>query len=435
MDHPPLPIPADLRKAIGIFADAGYQCWLVGGAVRDGFLGRNSDDFDLATDAPPESVQKIFRRTIPTGLQHGTITILLGDHQFETTTFRRDGDYSDGRRPDSISYADNIFEDLARRDFTINAIAFDLINSRLADPHRGREDLKRKIIRAIGNPVDRLEEDGLRSIRACRFAGQLGFSIEAETKTAISSHHANIPGLSIERIWVELKKIMAVPAPSISLELFRETGLLEVLLPELQSLSETHNAGYRLALRVCDAAPARNLPLRLGALFHNVNESSPAGANITETILRRFKASNADRERTVRLVRECTFEYCSEWTDGTLRRFITDIGLDLIDDVLALRSLIDGASELSIEEKNRRLADGIELKKRVSSVLESGDPLDIKDLAVNGSQLMEELHMEKGRTIGRLLRHLLDCVLDRPEFNNQETLLKLGRNWLDKSRQ
>ncbi len=424
MDNPPLPIPDDLRKATSIFSEHGFQCWLVGGAVRDGFLGRISDDFDLATDATPESVQRIFKRTIPTGMQHGTITILLGRHQFETTTFRRDGDYSDGRRPDSISYADNILEDLARRDFTINAIAYDLVNGRLADPHNGRDDLQQKIIRAIGNPVDRLKEDGLRSIRACRIAGQLEFRIEKQTKEAISSHHANISGLSAERVWVEFKKIMAVPAPSISMELFRETGLLELLLPEFHWLVNDRRGScgeaYTKSLRACDAASSENFPLRLAALFHSLGDEH------VEAILRRYKASNADRERTLRLVRERAFEYRPDWSDGEIRRFMAGVGLDLLDDLLALKALVDG---------NAQLAHIHELDQRISCVLKSGDPLSVKDLSLNGSILMDELHMKKGRKIGNLLGFLLDQVLENPALNNRETLLELGRNWLKDSRQ
>ncbi len=159
----------------------------------------------VTTSARPKQVQRLFEKTIATGIKHGTVTILLGSNQFETTTFRKDGEYSDGRRPDRVAYSKDIHEDLARRDFTINAIAWDLINNRLLDPHNGREDLKRSIIRAIGVPSDRLEEDGLRSIRACRFASQLGFRIDPDTMNAINSTQANIPAISIERIWEELK--------------------------------------------------------------------------------------------------------------------------------------------------------------------------------------------------------------------------------------
>jgi tRNA nucleotidyltransferase/poly(A) polymerase len=162
----PVRIPDDLKKVAGIFKESSRQCWLVGGAVRDGLLGRKTGDYDLATDARPEEVVGMFRRTIPTGIRHGTVTIILGSHQFETTTFRRDGKYSDGRRPDDITWSDNILEDLARRDFTINAIAWDLINSTLMDPHNGRGDLKNRTIRAIGVPAERFSEDALRSIRA-----------------------------------------------------------------------------------------------------------------------------------------------------------------------------------------------------------------------------------------------------------------------------
>ena len=450
MEKPPVHIPDDLNKAARIFDGAGYQCWLVGGAVRDGLLGRNSEDFDLATDARPEDVLKLFRRTIPTGIRHGTVTILLGNHQFETTTFRRDGDYSDGRRPDSISYSTDIREDLARRDFTINAFAWNLVENRLLDAHGGRKDLNAGIIRAIGVPRERFEEDGLRSIRACRFASQLGFTIDPATLNAISGTLDRVPGLSVERIWEELKKILRSPSPSRGLHLFRETGLLKILLPELDACVGVEQKGmhaldvFEHSLAACDAAPSPNLPVRAAALFHDIAKPSVKderdggeptfhrheieGARLTEEILNRYKASNAEKDRITRLVRHHMFHYTGDWTDAAVRRFMNRIGLDLLDDLMVLR--LADASAIA-PGRPAPVAHLRELIERIDGILESEAALSIRDLAVSGRDLMEELEMRGGPMMGRLLEHLLDCVLEDPEVNNREKLLDMARRWLE----
>lgn len=450
MSRPPVAIPDDLKKTVQVFANASRQCWLVGGAVRDGLLGRSSEDYDLATDAEPEEVVKMFRRTIPTGIKHGTVTILNGSHQFETTTFRKDGEYSDGRRPDAVAYSRDIHEDLARRDFTINAIAWDLINRRLLDPHAGREDLKKKIIRAIGTPSERLEEDGLRSIRACRFASQLGFRIHPDTLSAISNTQANIPSISAERIWEELKKIFATQKPSVAFRLFKDTGLLGILIPELEACAGVAQKGRHVfdvfdhSLAACDFTDTDNLPVRTAALFHDVGKPAAKdidedgevifhrhdimGAEITNRILERFKTSNALRDRAVRLVRHHMFHYTSDWTDAAVRRFIARVGLDLIDDLLKLRLADASAIAPGLSDATGHLKDLID---RVDGVLKAETALRISDLAVNGKDLMEYLGIKPGRILGKLLNHLLECVLEDPECNNKERLLDMGRRWLE----
>ncbi len=450
MSRLPVPIPDDLKTAARIFSEASKQCWLVGGAVRDGFLGRKSEDYDLATDAEPEEIIQIFRKTIPTGIKHGTVTILLGSHQFETTTFRRDGEYSDGRRPDKVAYSKDIHEDLARRDFTINAIAWDLVNNRLLDPHNGREDLKKCIIKAIGVPSDRLEEDGLRSIRACRFASQLGFRIDPDTMNAINSTQANIPAISIERIWEELKKIFASPKPSTAFQLFEETGLLNILIPELQICVGVGQKGrhvldvFNHSLRACDKASEGNLPVRVAALLHDIakplvketdadgdvifHRHDIVGAEITESIMNRFKASNAVRDRIVRLVRHHMFHYSSDWTDAAIRRFMARVGLDLLDDLMALRLADASAIAPDLPDATSHLR---ELISRIDGVLESEATLSIGDLEVNGKDLMNQLGLKPGPVLGTMLNYLLDCVLEDPDTNDHERLLDLGRRWLE----
>ncbi|PIE04449.1 MAG: polynucleotide adenylyltransferase [Spirochaetales bacterium] len=450
MTLPPVKIPKDLHTAAKIFAEAGYQCWLVGGAVRDGLLNKATEDFDLATDAEPETVTRLFKRTIPTGIKHGTVTILLGKHKFETTTFRRDGKYTDGRRPDSIHYSTDILEDLSRRDFTINAIAWDLINRRLLDPHKGRQDLKKGIIRAIGKPRERLNEDGLRSIRACRLASQLNFRVESRTLEAISGTLENVPGLSIERIWEELKKILRSPSPSTALNLFAQTGLLKIILPELDECRGVTQKGrhtldvYDHSLAACDAAPAGSPAVRTAALFHDIakprvkttdsrgevifHNHDTVGAEMTDSILKRMKASNAERERVVRLVRHHMFHYTSEWTDAAVRRFMNRVGLDILDDLMALRQ----ADAAAIAPGRTPLLTHLEeLVERVDGILESETALSIGDLAVNGRDIMSALNIKGGPAVGELLKYLLECVLEDPEVNQREKLLEMARRRID----
>lgn len=450
MDRPPVKIPQDLKTTARIFADAGYQCWLVGGAVRDGLLGRSSEDYDLATDAPPENVVKLFRRTIPTGIKHGTVTILLGSHLFETTTFRTEGAYSDGRRPDEVSYSTDILDDLARRDFTINAIAWDLIHEKLLDPHGGRQDLDSRIIRAIGIPAKRFDEDGLRSIRACRFAAQLGFSVHPATLDAIKGALSKIPNLSPERIWDEMKKILVAPEPSKAFNLFRRTGLLSVILPELSACIGVTQKGRHIydifdhSLKTCDSAPNDNIPLRAAALFHDIGKvptkkvndagevifhgHDSAGAELTEGILKRFKASNAHIDRITRLVRHHMFYYTSDWTDAAVRRFMVRIGLDILDDLLALRVADASAISPDLPEATSHL---LELMNRIDGIIKSDQALGVKDLYVDGSILINELGISPGPKLGTLLDYLLDCVLEDPEMNEKGKLLELSQRWLE----
>ncbi|MDF1567776.1 MAG: CCA tRNA nucleotidyltransferase [Spirochaetaceae bacterium] len=450
MNRPPVNIPKDLKTAARIFADAGYQCWLVGGAVRDGLLGRGSEDYDLATDAPPEIVIKLFHRTIPTGIKHGTVTILMGSHQFETTTFRTEGTYSDGRRPDEVSYSTDIMDDLARRDFTINAIAWNLIDEELRDPHNGRQDLDSRIIRAIGEPAERFDEDALRSIRACRFAAQLDFTVHPATMEAIKGALLKIPNLSPERIWEELKKILAAPEPSKAFNLFRRTGLLSIILPEVAACIGVTQKGRHVldvfdhSLKTCDTAPRNNFPLRAAALFHDIGKPptktlnsdgevifhghESAGAELTEGILRRFKASNAHIDRVTRLVRHHMFHYTSDWTDAAVRRFMVRIGLDILDDLLALRVADASSIAPDLPEATSHL---LELLSRVDGILDTEQALSVKDLCVNGGILMKELGIDPGPKLGTLLDYLLDCVLEDPNFNEEGKLLELGRRWLE----
>jgi len=450
MDKPPVHIPQDLKSVADIFFRASRQCWLVGGAVRDGLLGRDSEDYDLATDAEPDEVISLFRRTIPTGIKHGTITIMMGSHLFETTTFRCDGDYSDGRRPDKVTYSKDIDEDLSRRDFTINAIAWDLINNKLHDPHNGKSDLDKQIIRAIGIPADRFQEDGLRSIRACRFSSQLGFTIHTETEKAIGENLSNIPYLSAERIWEELKKILVSEKPSTAFRLFLSTGLMELLIPELAVCAGVEQKGkhvldvFEHSILACDKTNRKNLPLRAAALLHDIGKPivktkdengeiifhrhEIIGAEITEKILYRYRASNADRIQITNLVRHHMFHYTSDWTDAAVRRFMARAGINLLDDLINLR--IADASAITPEE-SPPTAELEELLNRISMIEQSETALTIKSLNVNGKDIIRHLGIKPGPVLGEILDFLLDRVLENPDYNEHIQLLDMAAEWFE----
>ncbi|MEJ2664605.1 MAG: hypothetical protein P8107_11280 [Spirochaetia bacterium] len=273
-----LHVPKELKDFALTCKQHGYQCFLVGGAVRDLLMRRTVKDFDLATNALPRQVMKLFKRVIPTGLQHGTVTVLYKKYQFEVTTFRIEGRYEDFRRPESVEYAASIDEDLKRRDFSINAIAYDLQTGTLLDPFHGREDIKAKIIRAIGNPEERLQEDALRTLRACRFACVFRFEIEEETLQAIIRTAALINRISKERIRDELVKIIASDIPSRGFELLSKVKLLPFIMPELEACKGVTQPAmhcfdvYFHSLYSCDAVPAANLTVRLAALLHDIGK-------------------------------------------------------------------------------------------------------------------------------------------------------------------
>ena len=447
----PGPIIAVCRSLIS----GGYEAWLVGGAVRDLVLGRAAHDFDVATSAKPDEVTQVFgrRRVIPTGAAHGTVTVLVGEGEarasIEVTTFRGEGAYSDGRRPDSVEFVSDLVEDLRRRDFTINAIALHPIDGRLADPFEGRRDLEVRILRAVGDAVARFGEDGLRVMRAVRFAAQLDFALEPATEAAIPGALDILRKVSAERVRDELLKLLAASRPSAGLRLMATSGILGVVLPELVEGIGLHQNRYHSydvwehTVRAVDATPAVEgddlAIVRLGALLHDVakprtaapKEGSPTensffghdlvGADMSELICRRLKLSTRDRERVVALVRHHMFWYTPEWTGATVRRFIGRVGLDVLPSLFALR-----AGDVRSRGKDEDPGVEIdELKKRIDDEVASARALKIADLAIGGTDVMRILDVKPGRIIGDVLKALLERVLEEPALNTVEALSAL----------
>jgi tRNA nucleotidyltransferase (CCA-adding enzyme) len=445
-------VPPAVLGVLRTLRDGGKQAWLAGGAVRDLLriaLGEElapPQDFDVATDALPEEVQRLFPRTAPTGIAHGTITVLADEHKIEVTTFRGEGPYLDGRRPSSVTFLGDIGGDLARRDFTVNAMAWDPVSGDLRDPFGGVGDLRCGLLRAVGDPLERFREDGLRPMRAVRFACTLRLALDRATERAIPEALDVFAKVAWERIRDELTKLLLRgDPPSRGLRLLRRTGLMARLAPELlegigfeQNQYHAYDV-FRHTLRAVDFAPAQ-LTVRLAALLHDVGKPRSAqppeprgehtfykhefvGEELTKQILQRLRYSTKEVERVALLVREHNWYYRPEWNDATVRRTIARVGPDALADLWALRRADLRARGRLVEEG---LANQQELESRFEAELRRASALTVKDLAIGGNDVMAELRIPPGPHVGKILTALLDCVLDDPELNTRETLLRLA---------
>ncbi|MBW2733373.1 MAG: HD domain-containing protein [Deltaproteobacteria bacterium] len=437
-------VPAHVVSICRDLQAQGFEAFAVGGAVRDLLLGREVSDWDVATNARPEEVQRVLGRCIPTGIKHGTVTVLRDDDAVEVTTYRGEGAYSDGRHPDGVEFLDELLADLQRRDFTINAMAFDPVCGELRDPLEGRADLDARVIRAVGQPLDRMREDGLRTMRAVRFATVLEFQIEDETRHAISHALDVFLQVSGERVRDELLKMLRARRPSCGVELMRETGLLDLVLPELVenvglSQNEHHQEDvYQHSLRVCDAVQGDAI-MRLTGLLHDIGKvrmvvadppgrSGPtfhghegAGAAMCVEIAARLKLSNEQTQRMEHLVAHHLFALQPPTTKAGVRRLIKRVDERWLDDLFELRRA-DVTGRPGEEEALDALRD---LRERINETLAFGDPLDIKALAIGGADLMGHTKRDAGPWVGRVLRGLLDRVLEEPSMNTREALLPL----------
>jgi tRNA nucleotidyltransferase/poly(A) polymerase len=436
-----------LKEVAALFGGRGKKAYLVGGAVRDLLRGRAAQDWDLATDALPEEVMALFPRAVPTGIKHGTVTVFFKGRSLEVTTFRTEASYTDGRHPDQVRYAATIEEDLSRRDFTMNALAFTLPKGPLIDLFGGGEDVKNRVIRCVGAGEERFREDGLRPLRAVRFAAQLGFEIEPRTLAAIPGARGITAQVAPERIRDELDKILATGEPSAAFLLMEKTGLLELLLPELGRCRGVVQKGFHRfdvldhSLLACDYAARRGASpqVRLASLFHDIGK--PATRKLDESgvwtfyhheresamlagdILTRFRYPHAFRDGVVHLVAEHMFHYEETWGDAAVRRFLIRVGEENLRDLLELRKA-DAYAAAGIEPGGGLLAP---LMDRIDTVLAQGRAFTLKDLAVSGDDL-KHVGVEPGPRMGIILRELLESVVDDPELNNREMLLEIAGN-------
>lgn len=439
-------VPQILHDFGDTFHNAGHECFLVGGAIRNMIAGFEITDYDFATDARPEKVMKLFKRVIPTGIKHGTVTVLFRHHKLEVTTYRTEGAYSDSRRPDTIEFLPSIEEDLGRRDFTINSMALDLHTGELLDLHGGREDIASGLIRAIGNPEERFEEDPLRIMRACRFTAQLGFSIESETFTAAARLAPRIGSVSSERIRDELEKILLSDKPSQGLLAMDRAGILALILPEMSEGKGLDQKGFHdfdvftHSLFACDASP-KDLIVRLAALFHDIGKprsvsydeaSIPSfhrheqlSADMTRVILDRLKFPRAAQRSVYHLIEQHMFHYQEEWSDAAVRRFISRVGQDSIGRLFQLRV----ADAEGMAKRRAHPFKLEELKTRVDEVIAEENAFTVKELAVDGNDLSHSAGVPKGPEMGIVLDFLLESVLDDPGLNTREQLIEIARNY------
>lgn len=445
-DVPANAIPTPVVEVCRELAAAGHRAWIVGGCLRDLLLERPINDWDIATSALPEQVGKVFRRVIPTGIAHGTVTVLWKREPYEVTTLRGEGAYTDGRRPDEVFFVSDIDEDLARRDFTINAIAYDPLQDRLADPFDGRGDLARGVIRAVGDPAERFAEDGLRILRGARFVATLELELDPATKAAFAGALSTFEKVSHERVRDEWLKAMKAKRPSRAFEVMRETGILAKSCPDLV---EQHGCAQNkwhafdvwhhtlMTLDECVGDPIE----RVAALLHDVGKPKTrahsdktedwtfynherVGAKMADRWLRDYRFSNGEREKVVNLVENHLICYSRDWSDAAVRRFIRRVGVDEVDPLLRL-------GRADVIAKGRPVDDELaaidELKERVERLLEAGAALTTKDLALGGKELMEHLELAPGPKVGQIMRWLLERVIEEPSLNDEVQLQSLAK--------
>ena len=440
-------LPDKVRLIIQKLTDEGFEAYAVGGCVRDCLLGKKPNDWDITTSATPIQVKSLFRRTIDTGIQHGTVTVMLGNEGYEVTTYRIDGTYEDLRHPKDVTFTVSLEEDLKRRDFTINAMAYN-DDTGVVDLFGGLDDLDRRIIRAVGDPYDRFSEDALRILRAVRFAAQLNYDIDVKTLDAVKSLVPNLKKISAERIRTELQKLIVSKHPEKIITLY-ETGVSGVILPEFDLMMETdqntpHHM-YSVGIHTIEALKNSvnfddNLSeddikvLRLTLLFHDCGK--PAARTVDETgrdhfkghafisekiasdIMHRLKYDNDTLYKVKRLVKY--HDHRRKLTEPRVRRTIVEISKELIPLWLIVRRC--DISAQSMMERDIKLKDIDDFESMFKRIIERGDCLSIKELALTGKDLMD-LGVSPGPGLGRILDMMFDDVLDDPSHNTKEWLL------------
>ncbi|WP_418747754.1 CCA tRNA nucleotidyltransferase [Frisingicoccus sp.] len=433
-------IPSKAAEIIQELAAHGFEAYAVGGCVRDSILGRKPEDWDITTSARPEQVKAIFPRTVDTGIEHGTVTVLMDREHFEVTTYRVDGEYEDHRHPKEVTFTASLEEDLKRRDFTINAMAYNP-ETGLVDIFNGIEDLKNQVIRCVGDPGERFDEDALRILRAIRFSAQLGFQIDAATQRAMSERAKDLKEVSAERIRVELVKLLVSGHPEYIREACR-LGITRVILPEYDRIvgvaQHTPNHIYDveehtlLALKNIEADPV----LRLTMLFHDLGKPivkktdgdrdifykhPEVSAEICRKILRRLKFDNHTLEKVYRLVKWHGLKYLPN--DISVRRALNRVGSDIFEDFIKVqRADISAKNPAVVPKKMKQLAEKEAIYR---NIIRRGDCFAVRMLAVNGRDLLGA-GIPQGPMLGAVLERLVERVIDEPELNDRERLLALA---------
>ena len=439
MEDRTIQLPEKVGRIIGTLQEHGYEAYAVGGCIRDSILGREPEDWDITTSAMPEETKALFDKTFDTGIQHGTITVLLEKEGFEVTTYRIDGKYEDSRHPKEVTFTRNLREDLLRRDFTINAMAYNETDG-LVDIFGGLEDLEAGMIRCVGTAKERFKEDALRILRGVRFAAQLGFDIEEDTRQGMKELAWTLQNISAERIQVELVKMITSKRPEMLREAY-ELGMTRIVLPEFDQLmttgQETPHHMYSVGEHTLHAM--KNIRadkiLRLAMLLHDmgkpalktVDEAGVAhfkkhaleSERIAENVLRRLKFDNDTIRKVTRLVR--CHDLRMPATAKSVRRAMNQIGEELFPYYMEVRLAVVLAQSMYQREEKIENLDQIE--ELYHQIVEDGDCVSLKDLAVTGRDLIAS-GMKPGKKIGEKLEELLKLVIEDPKLNTKEELLK-----------
>ncbi|MCK9222903.1 MAG: CCA tRNA nucleotidyltransferase [Limnochordia bacterium] len=427
--------------------EAGFQAYIVGGAVRDLLRGVEPTDWDICTDAHPEEVASVFETTLPTGVKYGTVTVLIDGRPLEVTTMRQDGTYTDGRHPVAVTFGTDLIEDLARRDFTINAIAYSPIDDRYIDPFGGKRDIKKGIVRTVGDPKQRFQEDGLRILRFFRFVATLDFKPHRATSLAIDPNWL-LP-ISKERIRDEFSRLITAQEPTYTLRLMHRRGVLGVVIPELILCDDIPKGGFEKQ-SVLEHSMAvtgfvePNLVLRLAALLHDVGKGKTltwdrhgahyyghdrVGEVMVQDILGRLRYSKKVINQVSHLVRWHMFQIAPAATKRALRRFIARVGKDTVDDLLKLRCAdILGSQPRDMVQARSYLES---LTQQMREILQEDEVFSLQDLAVDGRDLQTYLELRPGPIIGSTLSYLLEQVIDEPDLNQRDILLQLAADHLN----
>lgn len=433
-------LPEDVKKIIEIIEKAGYEAYAVGGCVRDSLLLRNPNDWDITTSAKPEKVKELFKKTIDTGIEHGTVTVMMHHVGYEVTTYRIDGEYEDARHPKNVTFTSNLIEDLKRRDFIINAMAYN-DRSGIVDAFDGISDLEKGIIRAVGNPRERFDEDALRMMRAVRFSAQLGYSIEEDTKKAIQELSINLQKISAERIQVELVKLVSSNHPEKMRDLY-ETGITAVILPEFDKAMVTaqnnphhcYTVGEHIIQSMAASDADKNI--RLAMLYHDIGKPAclttdekgidhfyghpEVSGQICKASLRKLKFDNDTIHTVVQLVTHHDYQILPE--KKYVRRAMNRIGKDIFPLLLKVKQAdLHAQSTYHREEKQEKLDEICALYKEI---VQENECVDLKGLAVTGSDLIA-WGMKPGRELGEMLSQLLAIVIDDPGKNRKEALKEI----------
>ncbi|HZP97821.1 MAG TPA: HD domain-containing protein [Candidatus Limnocylindria bacterium] len=442
-----LKVPPDVEKVVDRLIDAGHDAYVVGGSVRDALRGVDPHDWDVTTDATPDEIQTVFKRSLYNN-RFGTVVVRSGEHEVEVTTYRVEAEYSDHRRPDTVAFTASLHEDLARRDFTMNAMAWRPPRGgkpgELVDPFGGRRDLEARLLRAVRDPDERFREDALRMLRAVRFATLLDMRVEPNTAEAVRRNAALTASLSGERIQQEIVKMLWAPRPSAAFEMLSELGILAAICPELEECRDTPQEKaaaenvFQHSLATLDATvnakPPGDLVLRLAGLFHDIGKPDTfadghfhqhefVGEAKARAILRRWKFDKETVGEVTHLIRHHMFWYQTDWTGSAVRRFMSKVGIENIPALFALRR----ADNIGSGARSPRMYALDALWQRVQEEIQAANAFSPRDLAIDGNDVMRELGLRPGPEVGRILRALFERVLDDPDLNTRERLLALAR--------